>query len=408
MSERVVSIRGLVKGTTINDITEHFSVAGEVEKVKFEYDESAELPTEAYILFKHKTSAETAIADPNFSEFKGSKLQIRPITISQEKCLTEWLTQLETKPPNSDLKDALAYINRLSLADKNAVLIALGGNPDKTVEKDVATGVNQPATLQASVISPHNLLHIPTIPLFNGEETKAQVNYDQWSFEVRCLQNSKLYTESTLLQGIRRSLRGTAADAFKHMGENVTVNAVLKRFEVRFGNVLSNDQLWEEFYTAHQKPGESITAWGTRIENLLDQLTLKGELDSSIVPSTLRNKFFYGLANKELRTNTRHKFDKKLTYEELFQYTRSIECEYQDAKDASNTPKSKKQVVQSHQSTFEGIIEKKLDKIVDNIGSLEKRIVSLENTQRQHYYQNSRSNQNVRRGQGHQFNNWGK
>ena len=257
MTERVVGIRGLVKGTIINDITEHFSVAGDVEKVKFEYDESAELPTEAYILFKHKTSGETAIAGPNFSEFKGSKLQIRPITISQEKCLTEWLSQLETKPPNSDLKDALAYINRLSLADKNAVLIALGGNPDKTVERDVATGVNQPATLQASVISPHNLLHIPNIPLFNGEKTKAQVNCDQWSFEVWCLQNSKLYTESTLLQGIRRSLRGTAADAFKHMGENVTVNAVLKRFEVRFGNVLSNDQLWEEFYTAHQKPGES-------------------------------------------------------------------------------------------------------------------------------------------------------
>ena len=289
MSERVVSIRGIAKGTTINDITEHFSVAGEVEKVKFEYEESAELPTEAYILFKRKTSAETVIADPNFSEFKGSKLQIRPINIPQEKCLTEWLSQLETKPPNSDLTGALAYINRLSLADKNAVLIALGGNPDKTVDKDVATGVNQPATVQASVISPHNLLHIPTIPLFNGEETKAQVNYDQWSFEVRCLQNSKLYTESTLLQGICR--------------ENVTVDAVLKRFEVRFGNVLPNDQLWEEFYTAHQKPGESITASGTCIENILDQLTLKGELDSSIVPSTLRNKFFYGLANKELRTN---------------------------------------------------------------------------------------------------------
>ena len=83
----------------------------------------------------------------------------------------------------------------------------------------------------------------PRIPTFSGDDSKADISYDQWRYEVRCLLTEGSHSEKLILQALRRSVRGTAAAVLLHMGEGATVETILKKFDVIFGNILTTEQL---------------------------------------------------------------------------------------------------------------------------------------------------------------------
>ena len=77
----------------------------------------------------------------------------------------------------------------------------------------------------------------PRFTIFSGEGHKQETSYAQWRGEVHSVWHSGLYQEAMVVTSIRRSLRGRAADVLLAMGSDVSVEQVLAKFDVRFGDV---------------------------------------------------------------------------------------------------------------------------------------------------------------------------
>ena len=75
---------------------------------------------------------------------------------------------------------------------------------------------------------------------------------------MKCLIKDVRYTDASVMQAIRQSVRGTAANLLVCLGEECDAFAVLAKFDGVFGNVYSSDQLLHEFYLAEQKSGEEV------------------------------------------------------------------------------------------------------------------------------------------------------
>ena len=67
----------------------------------------------------------------------------------------------------------------------------------------------------------------PRLSTFSGESGKGDVSFDQWKLEVKGLIKDLLYSPSVIVQSVRRSLRGTAADVLRTLGEDITAETVI-------------------------------------------------------------------------------------------------------------------------------------------------------------------------------------
>ncbi len=63
-------------------------------------------------------------------------------------------------------------------------------------------------------------------------------------------------TRNTLLQVVRRSLKGRAAQVVGHMSDYVPVETILQKLDKMFGDVLPVETLLQQFYTARQDVNE--------------------------------------------------------------------------------------------------------------------------------------------------------
>ncbi len=84
------------------------------------------------------------------------------------------------------------------------------------------------------------------------------------------------------------------ADVLLHLGENVSIEQVLDKYDVIFGNVLSPETLIEQFCTAKQKSGESVSLWSCRLEDLKMKI-VGGPFTDDVLHEMLRTKFWTGL-----------------------------------------------------------------------------------------------------------------
>ena len=76
------------------------------------------------------------------------------------------------------------------------------------------------------------------------------MSFEQWSYELQFLR--KAYSDSALREGIQHSLRGATADAVCNIGPSVTLEMILTKFTIIYGNVKSFDLLIRDFYWAGQ------------------------------------------------------------------------------------------------------------------------------------------------------------
>ena len=74
---------------------------------------------------------------------------------------------------------------------------------------------------------------------------------------------------------IKRSIKGQAQEIVLHMGEDATVNDIITRYDMMFGDVNPPHVLLAQFYSASQTPGESITDWYARLEDIASKITRK-------------------------------------------------------------------------------------------------------------------------------------
>ena len=208
----------------------------------------------------------------------------------------------------------------------------------------------------------------PKVGFFSGalEVGKGEVSYPQWRHEVVCLINEN-HPINTIMQAIRRSLKGTAAEVLLNLGVQVQPDEVVERFDIIFGNVLTNEAILEEFYTCRQKERETAVEWGCRVESLLkqakDQRAVRGDTEDMA-----RTKFWSGLKDERVRIALRHRFDSGSPFViELLRQTRMLEHEY-----------SKKHSIKVHVQTAADPIQEKLDQVLQRLAELETKMVKID------------------------------
>ena len=136
--------------------------------------------------------------------------------------------------------------------------------------------------------------NIPKLSTFSGERVKGEASFEQWSYELQSLKRT--YSESALREGIQRSLRGAAADTVHNMGPEATLDSIIKKFSIIYGNVKSYDILMGNFYHANQGEEETVTSFATCIEGLLSYVRDKypQQIPQAKEQQLLKDRLFHG------------------------------------------------------------------------------------------------------------------
>ena len=78
---------------------------------------------------------------------------------------------------------------------------------------------------------------IPKLKVISGEVPipKAEASFDQWYHDDLCVND--LYSEQVILEGIRQSPRGPAADITRYLRPSAKVDDVVNKLDVIYGSV---------------------------------------------------------------------------------------------------------------------------------------------------------------------------
>lgn len=237
---------------------------------------------------------------------------------------------------------------------------------------------------------PATQLHSIKIPQFSGDEPaqKGDVTYEVWRFEVRCLMQDSQVIEPVLLQAIRKSLRGTARQMLIPLGESASSSQILEKLDGLFGNVSSNEAVMQRFYTTVQGDNESVTAFGCRLESILQLAIDNGHMSLHAKNDMLRSKFWTSLKNERLKNQTRHKYDSLKSFDALLREIRVVDLELTAADSLAHTPNPAKQKHAQHhtvqldapdQSTKIDKMSEQMTQLMEKLKTMEKKIESYEN-----------------------------
>ena len=114
-----------------------------------------------------------------------------------------------------------------------------------------------------------------------------------------CLRQDKSYTDSQIGLAIRKSLRYQAKRQIMPLGATATVDEMMNKLQAVFETVATRGSIMKEFYTAAQKQDESVTAWGLRLEEILQRATEKGHIKAEEKNDLLKDTFWRGLRVKD-------------------------------------------------------------------------------------------------------------
>lgn len=239
---------------------------------------------------------------------------------------------------------------------------------------ETLTGQPQPAIkfnlqdkLESSGSNPVRVKDVPKLPIFSGDDQKGEVSFEVWRFELKCVMIDDSIDDSLVLQAIRRSLRGTARQMLIPLGEKATCQDIIAKLDTLYGNVSSSETVLQKFYTECQRDNENVTSYGCRLENLLQIAIDSGHISVSARNDMLRSKFWTGLKDDRLKTQTRHKYDSIMDFNILFKEIRAVEQEL-----AAN--RVKKVNVQSVSDDKVDKMAKQMDQLLDRLKQLEAKI----------------------------------
>jgi hypothetical protein len=102
------------------------------------------------------------------------------------------------------------------------------------------------------------------------------------------------------------------------LGEYASVKEIITELEGIYGNVQSEENLKEQFYSEHQKQGESVADFSLRLER-------PESIDRPTRNRMLRNRLWSGLRDLELKNVSRYLFEKVDDYNMLQKELRAIE-----------------------------------------------------------------------------------
>ena len=215
----------------------------------------------------------------------------------------------------------------------------------------------------------HLLLQEPRLSCFSGLQGRDSP-FGRWKMEIRSLCTDGSYGKQTILLALRKSLKSPAADVVLRLGEKVSVDQILSKFESIYGTVRTGEELLQMFYSARQE-NEDCAAWYCRLEDLLHQASEKNAVSDKERHSILSNRFWSGLREvriKDALRQGRH----TLNVEDMVKEARILEAEVNSCQIETNRPKLKPQ--QSVLTTDDGKLNGKLEQILEKISRLESEI----------------------------------
>ena len=168
------------------------------------------------------------------------------------------------------------HFKSLQASELNQIMTALnkgmdaGHVPQESPSKPDALGSDHQdvSSILHSLIKEGALrTNIPKLSVFSGERLKEEASFEQWSYEPYSLR--KTYSEYALREGIQRSLKGSAADTVCNMGPDASLDTIIKKFSIIYGNAKSYDILMGDFYCTDHGEDETVTSFATHIEGLL-------------------------------------------------------------------------------------------------------------------------------------------
>ena len=183
---------------------------------------------------------------------------------------------------------------------------------------------------QSSASSKVTSHYIPKISCFSGDGSKQDTTYDLWRYEVDCLIKEK-YSEETIAQSMRRSLRGDAGKVAMRLGPEASVAKILDKIESVFGTIERGETIMEQFYSARQEKGEDSMSWSCRLEELYRKAVIKGVAKREESNEKLRSKYWNGL-HQWICDITGYKFDALIDFDELRKEIRLVEKEHDTKK----------------------------------------------------------------------------
>lgn len=167
----------------------------------------------------------------------------------------------------------------------------------------------------------------PKLSSFSGDpSSKGDASFDIWKYEVKCL-SPDVFSTSSILQAVRKSLKGEAARVVMRLGVSATVAQILEKLESVYGIVDAGETILAQFYAAKQGVEENVSTWAFRLEGLLDKAKEVGQIVDRDVDEMLRSRFWMGLRHG-LRQTSRHKYDTVPSFDKLRVEIRKIEQEF--------------------------------------------------------------------------------
>ena len=150
---------------------------------------------------------------------------------------------------------------------------------------------------------------VPKLSKFSGVTPpgKAEVSYEQWRYEMICLQEN--HTDAVIMEGIRQSVTGKAADMVRFLGVGASVDDVIAKFDFFYGRAASCDTLMQEFYQLQQEEAEAVPQYAIRLESALSniQRLYPQRVTRQDRDYHLRERLFHGL-RRTLRDSIRYEY----------------------------------------------------------------------------------------------------
>ena len=164
---------------------------------------------------------------------------------------------------------------------------------------------------------------IPKISIFSGDQ-KKDVGFELWKHEIKCLLQENTHSRESIMQAVRKSLKGSPGLIAMRLGPNVTIEALLEKLEGIYGDIKRKSSHLAKFFNAKQEPGEDVISWGCRLEELFYKVLETGQIDKADSDKLLCEQFYSNLT-KELKDKSSHKFDTVKKFDDLRIELRQIE-----------------------------------------------------------------------------------
>jgi hypothetical protein len=388
--ERTVSIKGLDPHSTREEVRDILNRAAKVEKVFLRVSSQGKPNGTAFASLQSKhliqSLSEYFAEDPHIEICQMSSPEVSEFENVMRECEADVLFE--------------KLCNITSPRDKQRMMSKLETMGVKSVEKTrVSSDLKFHNVPKSHVTHSPFVLQGPKLPMFSGEKSK-DTSFGRWKYEVKCLFRNRSMSEEIIISAVHQSLKGTAADVITRMGEDVTAEDILNKFESIYGTVMTGEAILERFYSAKQGTDENCAQWSCRLEELAYQALEKETVTQDEVAAMLRSRFWSGLRDSRLKDALRQS-KSSMTVEELVREARSLEQEF----GLSDVQEAKAPKVHSQQTPDpnKGIMDK-LSELLNRMNKLEEEVNRSKAPTQNAYQQQTASQQQVFQHQSTQGN----